>query len=229
VKQGATSSFIEPMMALRVRELPAGDWVYELKYDGYRALAFKSGSDVQLVSRNRTSFNKAYPQLIEALKSLPAKNAVIDGEIAALDQNGKSSFQLLQAYGKSKEAPLIYFAFDLLSLEGKDLRNRPLVERRKLLAKLLEKAPDNIRFSEESPRSCCIGFAACFLRLWVLRRHKLKIHFAKLSGQQNSRSRFHLRNAQKLVALNTAVKRRAGQEDAESDYLFANFLAEEFY
>jgi bifunctional non-homologous end joining protein LigD len=112
-------SFIEPMKALRVTALPAGDWIYELKYDGYRALAFKSGSDVRLVSRNRTNFNNAYPHLIDALKSLSAKNAIIDGEIAALDQNGKPSFQLLQAYGKSKATPLIYYAFDLLKLEGK--------------------------------------------------------------------------------------------------------------
>jgi ATP-dependent DNA ligase len=125
-------SFIEPMKALLVTALPAGDWIYELKFDGYRALPFKSGSDVQLVSRNRTSFNKAYPQLIEALQSLPALDAIIDGEIAALDQNGRPSFQLLQAYGKSKGTPLIYYAFDLLKLEGKDLRNRPLVERRTL-------------------------------------------------------------------------------------------------
>src|SRR5215468_11525591 len=98
-QRGANSfSFIEPMNALLVPALPAGDWIYELKYDGYRALAFKSGNDVQLVSRNRTSFNKAYPQLIDALKSLPAKNAITDGEIAALDQHGKPSFQLLQAY-----------------------------------------------------------------------------------------------------------------------------------
>jgi bifunctional non-homologous end joining protein LigD len=151
MKQPSSSrfSFIEPMKALRVPALPAGDWLYELKYDGYRALAFKSGSDVQLVSRNRTSFNKAYPQLGDALKSLPAKNAILDGEIAALDQHGKPSFQLLQAFGKSKQTPLIYYAFDLLKLEGKDLRNRPLVERRKLLAKLLEKPSDSIRFSEE--------------------------------------------------------------------------------
>jgi ATP-dependent DNA ligase len=148
-RPASSFSFIEPMKALLVPALPVGDWLYEIKFDGYRALAFKSGSDVQLVSRNRTSFNKVYPQLIDALKSLPAKNAIIDGEIAALDQHGKPSFQLLQAYGKSKETPLIYYAFDLLELEGKDLRNRPLVERRKLLANLLQKAPDNIRFSEE--------------------------------------------------------------------------------
>jgi bifunctional non-homologous end joining protein LigD len=142
-------TFIEPMKALRVPELPSGNWLCEMKFDGYRALAFKAGLEVRLVSRNQTNINKAYPQLIEALQSLPAKDAIIDGEIAALDQNEKASFQLLQAYGKSKATPLIYYAFDLLNLEGKDLRGRPLVERRKLLAKLLEKAPDNIRFSEE--------------------------------------------------------------------------------
>ena len=74
---------------------------------------------------------------------------VIDGEITALDQNGKSSFQLLQSYKIANESPLVYYAFDLLFLEGTDLRSLPLIERRKLLAKLLKKAPDNIRFSEE--------------------------------------------------------------------------------
>jgi bifunctional non-homologous end joining protein LigD len=149
--QGAAPnfSFIEPMKALPVRELPVGDWVYELKFDGYRALAFKAGKEVRLVSRNQVNFGNDYPQLIDALKLLTAKNVIIDGEIAALDQNGKTSFQLLQSYGSGKQIPLVYYAFDLLNLEGTDLRSRPLVERRKLLAKVLKKAPDNIRFSEE--------------------------------------------------------------------------------
>jgi bifunctional non-homologous end joining protein LigD len=146
---GSNFSFIEPMKALRVRELPVGDWLYELKFDGYRALAFKAGKEVRLVSRNRISFNKNYPHLIESLKLLAAKNVVIDGEIAALDENGKSSFQLLQSYGSAKRTPLVYYAFDLLFLDGADLRSRPLIERRKLLAKVLQKAPENIRFSQE--------------------------------------------------------------------------------
>ena len=145
----ANLSFIEPMNALPVRELPVGNWIYELKFDGYRALAFKADKEVRLVSRNRTVFNNDYPQLIDSLKLLTAKAATIDGEIAALDQNGKSSFQLLQSYGKTKQTPLVYYAFDLLFLDGTDLRSRPLTERRKLLANLLKKAPDNIRFSEE--------------------------------------------------------------------------------
>jgi ATP-dependent DNA ligase len=99
--------------------------------------------------RWRTLFNDDYPQLVDALKSLRAKDFILDGEIAALDPNGKTSFQLLQSYGIRKQIPLVYYAFDLLNLEGTDLRSRPLIERRKLLAKLLKKAPDNIRFSEE--------------------------------------------------------------------------------
>ena len=104
---------------------------------------------VRLVSRNRTNFRDDYPQLIDILKLLTAKEVIIDGEIAALDPNGKTSFQLLQSYGVRKNIPLVYYAFDLLLLEKTDLRSRPLIERRKLLAKALKKAPDNIRFSEE--------------------------------------------------------------------------------
>jgi bifunctional non-homologous end joining protein LigD len=87
-------SFIEPMKALPVEKLPEGDWLYEIKFDGYRALAFKDGKDVRLVSRNKKAFD--YPQLLDALKFLPAERAILDGEIAALDEQGRSAFQLLQ-------------------------------------------------------------------------------------------------------------------------------------
>ena len=137
------------MMALKVRELPVGNWLYEMKFDGYRAVAFKTGKEVRLFSRNRTLFNDNYPQLVDSLKTLKAKSFIIDGEVTALDQNGRSSFQLLQSYALRKGIPLVYYAFDLLSLEGTDLRSRRLVERRGLLSRVLKKAPETIRFSEE--------------------------------------------------------------------------------
>jgi bifunctional non-homologous end joining protein LigD len=151
VKRDTTNNFafIEPMMALLVQELPVGDWIYEMKFDGYRALAFKAGSEVRLLSRNRTLFNDNYPILIEALESLKPKNFIIDGEIAALDQHGRPSFQLLQSYGIGKGFTLVYYAFDLLSLDGSDLRSQPLIERRERLGKLLKKAPENIKFSAD--------------------------------------------------------------------------------
>jgi bifunctional non-homologous end joining protein LigD len=125
MKEGAqrTFSFIEPMKALPVEKLPEGDWVYEIKFDGYRALAFKNGKNVRLISRNNNPLN--YPQLTDSLKLLPgADQVILDGEIVALDEKGRSSFHLLQNYKSSEqEGPLVYYVFDLLFLEGKDLRN----------------------------------------------------------------------------------------------------------
>jgi bifunctional non-homologous end joining protein LigD len=147
LSSASSLSFIEPMKALLVQELPEGDWLYEIKFDGYRALAFKDGKDVRLVSRNKNEFN--YPQMLDNLKSLPVNRVIIDGEISALDEKGRSSFQLLQIFKSSEGVPLVYYAFDLLFLEGKDLRTEPLSARRKLLANLLKKAPENIRLSDE--------------------------------------------------------------------------------
>jgi bifunctional non-homologous end joining protein LigD len=93
------------------------------------ALAFKNGKEVRLISRNKKEFN--YPQLLDALKLLAAERVVLDGEIAALDEKGRSSFQLLQVFKSSRGVPLVYYVFDLLSLEGRDLRKEPLSARRK--------------------------------------------------------------------------------------------------
>ena len=137
------------MKALTFEALPAGNWLYEVKIDGYRALGFKNGKEARLVSRNQKDFTK-FPELKAALKSLSAEQFIIDGEIAALDPKGGSSFQLLQAYEIGEQRPpLVYYAFDLLFLEGADLRKQPLFERRRQLEKLLKKAPEDIRFSAE--------------------------------------------------------------------------------
>jgi hypothetical protein len=146
-------SFIEPMKALPAKKLPEGDWLYEVKLDGYRALASKDGKDVQLISRNNKPLN--YPQLLDALKLLPADHVILDGEIVALDEKGRSSFQLLQVYKSSeRRVPLVYYVFDLLFLDGKDLRKEPLAARRKLLAAVL-------RISG-SPKGCRALKRTCF-------------------------------------------------------------------
>ena len=81
IKAATNFSFIEPMKAMKVNELPAGDWLYEIKFDGYRALAFKAGDEVRLISRNRKSFNDDYPVLIDSLKSLKTKGFTIHGDL----------------------------------------------------------------------------------------------------------------------------------------------------
>lgn len=110
----------------------AEGWIFETKYDGYRALATKK----QLISRGKISFNRRFPPLLEALQKVPG-SFVLDGEIVVLDKRGKSNFQLLQNYYKKKEGTPLYCVFDLLWLNGKDLRQRPLLERKALLKQLV--------------------------------------------------------------------------------------------
>jgi bifunctional non-homologous end joining protein LigD len=146
---GKSPSFIEPMKARLVSHPPPGNWVYEIKFDGFRALAFANDQSVRLLSRNEKDLSKKFPQILEAVKALMLKDAIIDGEIVALDPKGRSSFQLLQAYDLGQEKPpVLYYVFDLLRLEGKDLRSLPLTERKELLKKALHPLPRLIRYSE---------------------------------------------------------------------------------
>jgi bifunctional non-homologous end joining protein LigD len=136
------------MMAKLAAHPPKGHWLYEIKFDGYRALALKGGSQARLLSRNEKDFGGKFPELMTAILSLPGQEAIIDGEIVALDEKGRSSFQLLQARELGEERPpLFFYAFDLLRLDGESLIKRPFVERRQKLAHLLKEAPDLIRFS----------------------------------------------------------------------------------
>ena len=134
------------MLALAVSHLPDGDqWEYELKLDGYRAVAVKHSSAVTVYSRNRKNFSHRYPGLVQALSELP-EETILDGEIVALDESGKPSFHRLQ--DASVDTPLTFFAFDLLMLEGRDMLGHRLEERRELLRGLVSSLPEAIRFSE---------------------------------------------------------------------------------
>src|SRR5581483_3408790 len=150
----AKPRFIEPMKAKLTEEPPtAGDWSYELKFDGFRACAVKDGSKVNLISRNGNEMRTRFPEVAEAMKQLSIKECVIDGEIVALDEEGRSSFQLLQAIElEGREAPLCFYVFDLLQLSGKSLLRLPLTARKELLAKVCANVSDPIRYSGEIGR-----------------------------------------------------------------------------
>jgi bifunctional non-homologous end joining protein LigD len=140
----AKARFIEPMLLLRGETLPADGslWLYEVKFDGFRAVAFKTGSKVHLRSRNDKDFGAKYPAIVKALAAMP-NETVIDGEIVALDESGRPSFNALQNYGSSG-TPLLYYVFDVMMLAGKDVMAEPLARRRALLKKVLGKLDEPI-------------------------------------------------------------------------------------
>lgn len=120
------------------------DWIYEIKWDGYRAIAEVKENAVKLYSRNGNSFYNSYPIIVEALSKMKM-NAVLDGEVVALDKKGTPSFQLLQHY--NYDSPLIYYVFDLLQVNKKNICSLPLIERKKQLKKFLKKN-DVVRYSD---------------------------------------------------------------------------------
>ncbi len=153
ISRKTNASFIEPMLLLRKEKLPEGrDWLYEIKLDGYRAIAIKTGGGIQLRSRNDNDFGVRYSGIVTRLASLPDET-VIDGEVVALDESGKPSFNTLQNYGSS-DAAVFYYVFDVLVLNGRDVMGETLATRRALLEKrVLPKLTDPIRYSPELQES----------------------------------------------------------------------------
>ncbi len=139
-------AFIEPMQCKPVKELPeGGDWRFEIKFDGYRCVATKVGGKVTLFSRTEKKFKPGFPALAKALAEVPG-DFTIDGEIVAVDDHGKPSFQLLQNSG-GQRPPIYFYAFDLLNHAGEDFRRTPIERRRELLHALLAKPTDPLRLS----------------------------------------------------------------------------------
>lgn len=143
--------FIDLMKPKLVEAPPAGgEWIYELKFDGFRTLAIKAGAKVKLISRNENDLTQRFDEIAEAVAPLPCKECVIDGEVVALDKEGRSSFQLLQAREmEGRESPLVYYVFDLLQLDGKNLTGLPLTTRKAILRQLCDGAREPIRYSGE--------------------------------------------------------------------------------
>jgi bifunctional non-homologous end joining protein LigD len=144
-------AFIAPQLALEATAPPAtGDWLHELKLDGYRVQARKAGTKVKLLTRKGLDWTHRMPAVAEAIAGLPAKNATLDGEVVVLGPDGNSSFAELQAsFQDGAKHPLTYFVFDLLHLDGHNPRNLPLRERKRLLASLLPKRDGTLRLSED--------------------------------------------------------------------------------
>ncbi|NNM72621.1 DNA ligase D [Enterovirga aerilata] len=145
---------LEPCLATLVDQVPRGpNWIHEIKWDGYRLLAFKSGKTVRMLTRRGHDWTARFPNIAEAVSALPVETAILDGEAVIVDENGVSDFSALQnalsdEHGRvAKNA--VFYAFDLLYLDGHDLRTLPLEERKARLGALVPPAKDGfLRLSE---------------------------------------------------------------------------------
>jgi bifunctional non-homologous end joining protein LigD len=150
-KKAALPRTVQPELATLVDEAPAGDeWLHEMKFDGYRILARLDAGKVSLVSRNGKDWTSHFPSVADTVGRLPARRALLDGEVAVVLPSGTTSFQALQnALLSSEQADLVYFVFDLLHLEGYDLTGAPLEERKSLLQELTSAgAARRLRYSD---------------------------------------------------------------------------------
>jgi bifunctional non-homologous end joining protein LigD len=151
----APRSFVSPQLASLVTEAPTGEgWAFELKYDGYRMQGALRNGKAALLTRRGLDWSHRFAAVTEAVAKLKAKSAVVDGEVVVVDRDGRSSFRGLQQYlHNGSHSGLVFFVFDLLSLEGEDLRDLPFAERRAALKRLLGRPAKSsvVRLSEILP------------------------------------------------------------------------------
>jgi bifunctional non-homologous end joining protein LigD len=146
----ALPPFIPPQLAMAREELPEGpDWIHEVKFDGYRVLAFVEAGEARLLSRNTLDWSRRFAPVAEALAVLRVRDAIIDGEVCVLGPGGRSDPAALKALiEQGRPAPLSYLVFDLLWLDGEDLRTLPLLKRKARLEKIVPKRDARVQYVE---------------------------------------------------------------------------------
>jgi bifunctional non-homologous end joining protein LigD len=138
--------FIEPCQPSAANKPPSGPgWLHEIKHDGYRMFARRDADRVRLITRNGFDCAARYPLVVKAVAAFKARSCMIDGEITVCDGNGIAVFDLLRR-GPREKTDAVLYAFDLLMLDGEDLRQQPIEERKRVLAGLLKDAPASLQF-----------------------------------------------------------------------------------
>ena len=144
------SGFIGPCQPSRVARPPSGAfWVHEIKHDGYRLMVHREGSRIRCFTRNGHEWGDRFPAIVLAARRLKAESFVIDGEVVVLREDGRSDFNALRGSHRNDDAVLL--AFDLVECKGKDLRDLPLIDRKRKLLRLLGKTMTGIQFLDHFP------------------------------------------------------------------------------
>ncbi len=143
-------SSAKPQLAKLSTKVPKGDWIFEIKFDGYRILSYLENGSIKMMTRNNHDYSSKFEQVANSLTNhFKNENLVLDGEIVVVDENGKTDFQALQNSIKHGSQPLTYIIFDILAKNDEDLRSLPLLKRKQILSKLLINAPENLVFSQQ--------------------------------------------------------------------------------
>jgi bifunctional non-homologous end joining protein LigD len=155
---------IEPCLPTSTTKPPSGPgWLHEVKHDGYRLMAHRDAAGVRLLTRNGHDWSTRYPAVLDAAWALKARSFLLDGELTVLDQHGLAVFDLLR-HGERVKREACLLAFDLLELNGTDLRRQPIEERKAALAKLLRRAPPGLQLCEHLDGNGAVVFEhACGL------------------------------------------------------------------
>lgn len=150
---------VHPMLAqLCKKAFDRENWLFEIKWDGFRMIAYVSPNKIELISRNQKNYTEKFPSISDSLKKIGFK-AVLDGEIVMLDKSGVSKFQWLQNFQRYEEASLVFYVFDILWLEGKDLSQLPLIKRKEILAKVIPSDMQPVQISDYIEKSGVALFA----------------------------------------------------------------------
>ena len=199
---------VKPMLATLVdKPFDSKDWIFEIKWDGYRALAAIKKESIHLYSRNSQLFDNRFPDLLDDLKAIHSE-ALLDGEIVVSDSNGNPSFQLVQNYQRLHEGTLVYYVFDLLYLDGHDLRQLPLIHRKEFLKKILPDLPHVCYCDHIEEKGIAFFDAAVKKGLEGIMAKKLKAAIEKAAAGIGLKS--NLISAKKL--LSAALQLRKGLE-----------------
>jgi ATP dependent DNA ligase domain len=161
VERTSLPAWVKPQLAALVKKAPDGpDWLHEIKLDGYRMHARLDAGRVKILTRRGNDWTQKYPAIAKAIAGLPAQDAYLDGELCGVLPDGRTAFNLIQNAADASQGSLVFFLFDLLFLDGEDIRDLPLVDRKARLEAFLVDAPKSLRYNDHQ-----IGQGPAFHRL----------------------------------------------------------------
>ena len=164
--RSAPAGFIEPCLPSPADSPPSGsNWIHEIKHDGYRMMARRDPVGIRLLTRNGNDWSKRFPLVVEAVNHLRVRSVLIDGEVVCCDARGLAVFHVLRR--RRNEASAFLYAFDLLELDGTDMRREPIEVRKATLASILRKSRHGVRFNQhlEHPDGLAVFQHACKMGL----------------------------------------------------------------